>query len=105
MENPEQICFISNQPIKKNKLSIDHVIPWSYLYSDNLWNLVYVDKDKNSSKGNIILSESMIKKLVERNKKLSKLIDQKNFKDKNTEDLELSIERDWVKYFWVGCKG
>ena len=46
----------------------------------------------------------MIKKLVERNKKLSKLIDQKNFKDKNTEDLELSIKRDWVKYFWVGCK-
>ena len=66
---------------------------------------MYVDKDKNSSKGNKIPNESTIKKLVERNKKLSKLIDQKNFKDKNTEDLELSIERDWVKYFWVGCKG
>ena len=40
---------------------------------DNLWDLVYVDKDKNSSKGNKIPSESAIKKLVERNKKLSKL--------------------------------
>ena len=105
IENPEQICFISKQPIKKNKLSIDHVIPWSYLYSDNLWNLVYVDKDKNSSKGNKIPSESTIKKLEKRNKKLSKLINQKNFKDKNTEELELSIEKDWVNIFWVGCKG
>ena len=55
--------------------------------------------------GNIIPSESKIKKLVERNKKLFKLIDQKNFKDKNTEDPELFIERDLVKYFWVCCKG
>jgi hypothetical protein len=47
----------------------------------------------------------MIKKLEKRNEVLSKLIDQRNVRDKNTEELELSIEKDWVNIFWVGCKG
>ena len=43
-ENPNKICFVTNRPISPNNLSIHHVIPWSYMYSDDLWNLVYVDK-------------------------------------------------------------
>jgi len=104
LENPEHICFITNQHIEKDSLSIDHVIPWSYLYSDNLWNLVYVDKKQNSSKGNKIPTQTMIKKLEKRNKRLSKLVNLKNVIDKNVEELELSIEKDWVNIHWVGCK-
>ena len=33
-------------------LSIDHFIPWSYVANDELWNLVPMDKNNNSSKGN-----------------------------------------------------
>ncbi len=104
LENPEHICFITNTPIEKDSLSIDHVIPWSYLYSDNLWNLVYVDKKQNSSKGNKIPTQAMIKKLERRNKRLSQLVNQKNLIDKNVEELDLCIEKDWVNIHWVGCK-
>ena len=39
-ENPEKTCFICGEPIPEEELSIDHVIPWSFLFSDDIWNLV-----------------------------------------------------------------
>ena len=104
LENPEKKCFITNENIKNDELSIDHVIPWSYLYSDDLWNLVYVKKSENSIKSNRLPSEAMIEKLEKRNKRLLALLDQ-NKKDKHSEEVEFAIEKDLVRNFWIGCKG
>lgn len=38
--------------ILEKQLSIDHFIPWSYVANDELWNLVPMDRNHNSSKGN-----------------------------------------------------
>lgn len=46
------IDLYSDEIIVKNKLSIDHFIPWSYVVNDELWNLIPMDKSFNSSKGN-----------------------------------------------------
>ena len=35
LENPEHRCFICGKIVDENELSIDHVIPWSYMYSDD----------------------------------------------------------------------
>ena len=40
VENPEKKCFICGEKIEDSELGIDHVIPWSYMYSDDLWNRV-----------------------------------------------------------------
>ena len=64
-ENRKRICFISGEVIREGQESIDHVIPWSYLYSDDLWNLVLVSKRANSSKSNRRPSEEMIQRLEE----------------------------------------
>ena len=37
-----------------DKVDVDHILPWSFLYSDDLWNLVYSHRSCNSSKSNII---------------------------------------------------
>ena len=105
IENEERICFICGNKICDEELSIDHVIPWSYLYSDDLWNLVYAHKNCNSSKSNIIPSENDIKKLKERNEKLMQLLKEKNKKGKHVEELSIAIEKDFVDKFWIGCKG
>ena len=34
------------------RLSIDHFVPWSYVVSDELWNLIPTEKSVNSSKSN-----------------------------------------------------
>ena len=35
-------------------MSIDHFVPWSYVASDELWNLIPTDKSVNSSKSNYL---------------------------------------------------
>lgn len=86
-------------------MSIDHVIPWSYLFSDDIWNLVYVKKNLNSSKSNKIPTEEIIKKLEQRNKNLLEMMKKNKVDDKRFKELELSINKDYVREFWYGCKG
>ena len=85
--------------------SANHVIPWSYLYSDDLWNLVYVEKRENSSMNNRFPDEGIIWRLEKRNKKLMRVLATKRINDKHTEELKLSLEKDYVRKFWVGFKG
>tara|TARA_B110000902_G_scaffold73783_1_gene87103 strand:+ start:192 stop:878 length:687 start_codon:yes stop_codon:yes gene_type:complete len=100
----EMNCSICGEPIIDNP-SIDHVIPWSYIYSDDLWNLVYTHKGCNSSKSNRIVGELEIIQLENRNKELVKVLNILEIQDKHTEELELSIRKDYVRKFWIGFKG
>ena len=104
-ENPDKICFLSGTPISPRNLAIDHVIPWSYLYADNLWNLVYVDRRENSAKSNRIPTDAEIIKLEARNNKLLQLLAQNVGRDKHVAELKNAIEKDYVRRFWIGCKG
>ena len=97
-ENPQKECFLTGNKISGTP-SIDHVIPWSYMYSDDLWNLVYVSPNENSSKRNQIPDKGLIDRLKIRNVKLL----ERNSYNKFTEELKLSIENDYVeKTIWIG---
>lgn len=104
-ENPNRICFICGEKIDVCDLSIDHIIPWSYLYSDDIWNLVYVHKGCNSIKGNMIPQEKEINRLIVRNKTLLEILNQSQVKNKLVDELELSLQRDFVHKFWIGSRG
>ena len=73
-EGKEIIDFYTGKPISYDEISIDHVIPWSFMYSDDIWNLVITSKSFNSSKSNSIPSDEVIKKLKERNMNLDLLL-------------------------------
>ena len=105
LENPKHICFICGKETSENELAIDHVIPWSYMYSDDLWNLVYVCQHCNSIKSNVIPTKNQIERLKERNERLLLSMKEKNISNKLSEELFLSIEKDYVNKFWTGCKG
>ena len=105
LENPKHLCFYSGEPLAAKDVSIDHVLPWSFLYSDDLWNLVYVSKSYNSIKSNRVPDESVIKRLQSRNVRLQKILHAGGIEDKHTQELELSIDNDLVKKFWMACKG
>ena len=55
--------FYTDDLLDPNDISIDHVIPWSFMYSDDIWNLVITSKVNNSSKSNRIIEEQYIEKL------------------------------------------
>ena len=67
--------FYTNQILETNDISIDHVIPWSFMFSDDIWNLVITSKRNNSSKSNSCTSRLYIERLKERNTQLVSLID------------------------------
>jgi CRISPR/Cas system Type II protein with McrA/HNH and RuvC-like nuclease domain len=56
--------------LKEEEISIDHFIPWSYIYSDDLWNLVITSKSYNSTKTNKRPSNEYLEKLKEQNLQL-----------------------------------
>ena len=64
------VDFYTGEQLELKNISIDHVIPWSFMYSDDIWNLVITSKSNNSSKSNTIPNEEIINKLKDRNKKL-----------------------------------
>ena len=105
MENPNKQCFITGNKIPEDKLSIDHIIPWSYMFSDDLWNLVYVETSLNSSKNNRLPDEDMIIKLEKRNKKLLGILKINGEKSKHVEELSISIDNNYVRHHWTGFKG
>ena len=105
-ENPERFCFICGEKIINESPSIDHVIPWSFLFSDDIWNLVYTHKSCNSQKSNIIPSEKEINKLEKRNLKMLQILKLKAqlYTKKPVKELEIAIEKDYVKKFWISCR-
>lgn len=74
-EGGDPVDFYTGEPLSLNDISVDHVIPWSFMYSDDIWNMVLTSKSNNSSKSNSIPTEDMIKRLKLRNEKLISIID------------------------------
>ncbi|MDQ0885932.1 5-methylcytosine-specific restriction endonuclease McrA [Paenibacillus sp. V4I9] len=105
IENPEQLCFLCGYVIVEEAPAIDHVIPWSYLYSDDLWNLVFAHQRCNSSKSNMIPNEDMIVRLEKRNSVLLNLLQKSGIKDKHVSELEMAMDNNYVRKFWIACQG
>ena len=97
-------CFVCNKDLGDD-ISIDHLIPWSFIFSDDIWNLVYTHKGCNSSKSNKIVSENDIDRLEKRNKYLIKILDEKGINDKHYQELKFSIDKDLLRKFWISFKG
>lgn len=88
--------FYTGDLLEPNDCTLDHVIPWSFMYSDDIWNLVITSKRNNASKSNTIPSEEIIEKLKKRNKVLAESLNG-GFRD----DLEEANENDLVsKYYY-----
>jgi 5-methylcytosine-specific restriction endonuclease McrA len=101
-ENGKRICFYCGKEIAESDLSVDHVIPWSFMFSDDLWNLVYCHKGENSEKSNRLPTENDIQRLEKRN--IFLIYKMKN-SSKHYDQLQIAIEKDYVRKFWISFKG
>ncbi|MEF9961166.1 MAG: HNH endonuclease domain-containing protein [Erysipelotrichaceae bacterium] len=98
IDNP--IDFYTGELLEKNDISIDHVIPWSFMYSDDIWNLVITSRRNNSSKNNNLPSKEDIKRLEKRNRELVCEMKEVNFK----RELEMAIKNDYVNKFYMAMR-
>ena len=92
--------FYTHKPLDKKEISIDHVIPWSYIYSDDIWNLVFTSKSNNSKKSNGTPSDEDIHRLKDRNDHLLPLLDGKYQKE-----MQEGITYDLVGRYYFGLTG
>lgn len=86
--------------IPEGDISIDHVIPWSFMYSDDIWNLVLTTRPRNSQKSNRAPSEDDVTLLKHRNEILLPRLEDAKFKT----EMRIAIENDYVDRFFRECR-
>ncbi|MGB3507945.1 MAG: HNH endonuclease domain-containing protein [Microcoleaceae cyanobacterium] len=64
-KHQETRCIYSNQIVNKSRFSLDHYLPWSFVAHDQLWNLVPVVPDINSSKSNNLPSQEYFNNFIQ----------------------------------------
>lgn len=98
-ENGEIHDFYTGEVLSYNDATVDHVLPWSFMYSDDIWNLVLTSKSNNSKKSNIIPTPDIINLLKKRN---DLIIDKVDEKYKN--DLLLAKDNNYLDKYYYECK-
>ncbi len=83
--------------------SLDHVIPWSYLYSDDIWNLVPTRKGNNSAKGDSLPGKEDIVRLKRRNQDLLPRLRGMKGMEKHVGALLFAEENHLVDLYYGGC--
>ena len=63
-------CFYCREPIPANDIHVDHVLPWSVLRHDDVWNLVLAHSFCNMQKSDRIVGEHFLHKLIARNENI-----------------------------------
>jgi len=63
-----QECFYCATSLEDGDIHIDHFIPWSYIYEDELWNLVPACSRCNLIKSDALPPKSCMEKIIIRNK-------------------------------------
>lgn len=91
--------FYTGEELSYSEATVDHVIPWSFMYSDDIWNLVLTSKSNNSSKSNAVPSEDVIKKLKERNEHIKDIVDEKYKNDLILAEINKSVDN-----YYYECK-
>jgi 5-methylcytosine-specific restriction endonuclease McrA len=94
---PEEpiVDFYTGKVLEQNQISVDHVIPWSFIYSNDLWNLVITSKSFNSQKNNRTPDRQVIERLQKRNQKLLT----SDIDEKLKQELEISVEQNYPLKF------
>ena len=65
--NMDNRCFYCGGSFEDKTVHIDHFIPWSYIYEDEIWNLVQACPSCNLIKSDALPPEKCIQKIITRN--------------------------------------
>jgi len=75
LEKSFKNCFYCNVELKTTKVHVDHFIPWSYIFEDEIWNFVLSCSDCNLKKLDSLATTSFQEKIITRNKDYAEKID------------------------------
>lgn len=61
-------CFYCGNTLESGYTDVDHFIPWSYIFSDDAWNMVLACRKCNCNKSDSLAQEEFLDDLIRRNK-------------------------------------
>lgn len=64
------ICFYCGEPIEKNDIHVDHVLPRQFIQHDEIWNLVLSHSICNLHKNDSLIGKHYFEKLIARNENI-----------------------------------
>ncbi len=94
--------FYTNEPVKLSEISLEHLIPFNFIYSCDIWNIVIVSKDTAKKYRGKTPSRKDIDKLNERNQVLYDIL--KNTRQKVRFDLENSLNSHLLDRYYIDFK-
>ncbi len=62
-------CFYCRDRLEPGYVQVDHLIPWTYIYDNNAWNLVLACQPCNCKKSNSLPEDEFLDGLMERNRR------------------------------------
>lgn len=95
--------FYTNEPIDVDDISMEHVIPFNFIYGCDIWNLIIVSKETANKRRGMIPTEEDIERLNTRNEALFNIL--KDTKLQGRFDLENAINNHLVKRYYIDLKG
>jgi len=95
--------FYTGELIDVENISMEHVIPFNFIYGCDIWNLIIVSKETAIKHRGMIPTEQDIEKLNKRNEDLFNAI--KDTKLQARFDLENAIENHLVKRYYIDLIG
>ncbi|MEC9484828.1 MAG: HNH endonuclease domain-containing protein [Candidatus Izemoplasma sp.] len=94
--------FYTGEVIDIKDIHIDHVIPWSFIYTNEIWNLVVTKSTTNMKKGNRPPTKVEIEKLKKRNSELMESIHDNH---KLRKKIEYSLTHHSLEKLYINMKG
>jgi len=95
--------FYTGEVIDKNDIHIDHVIPWSFIYSDDIWNLVVTKSTNNLQKSNRPPTRMDIEKLNQRNMELMEQLSRSH--PSHAKQIRFALDNKTIDKLFINMKG
>ena len=95
--------FYTGELVKIHDISLEHVIPYNFIYGCSIWNLIITSKETAKERRGKTPSQTDINKLNKRNEILFKALI--NTKLRVRFDLENALEKHLVDRYYIDLKG
>lgn len=95
--------FYTGEHLELDDISLEHAIPFHFIYSVDIWNLIITSKETAKKRRGVLPSEEDIERLDMRNKRLFEAL--KETKRTARFELEQALEENLLKRYYIDVKG
>lgn len=102
LENPSRSCFFCGQTVEE-KPGLAHVLPWRYLCTEEIWNMVLAHKGCHSSHGEMPV-EIEVARLEKRNRRLLLALENLTHNDQQAARLKQVVQEGLLRKYYQACQ-